>query len=92
MTHGVNNNRRVPCSVSVHHGHFPSNERCSMCGPPEVKTWVPDRPRWGRWAEKLRGKSPSAQWDLIVDLIQRGDLLVEDRVDLMEYLHYCAVP
>jgi hypothetical protein len=41
VTHGVNNNRRVPCSVSVHHGWHPSNELCGSCPAPVVKAWVP---------------------------------------------------
>lgn len=39
MTYGVNDNRRVQCQRSEHHGFHPANEDCPYCEPYLTFEW-----------------------------------------------------
>ncbi len=44
--YGVNDQRRVPCTNSPHHGFRPANEVCKYCAPEEDVQ--PEMPQWER--------------------------------------------
>ncbi len=46
--YGVNNQRRVPCTNSPHHGFRPANEVCKYCAPEEdvQPEFANDNERW----------------------------------------------